>query len=500
MNCLSIKNCFLILFLAFTSFGCAAYKEDPISKILSSPEKNVSNFSFNPESELISRVHAPPDFLLKYIRAVDKRKDYSAYQPTREDMDLIKETLNQIPEPYQKLFKKRLAGIYFVNHFMGGGMADFAYGPDYQIYPYLMLNPMVLKNDISEWLTIRENSCFMDDRRTRVKVDCGKRYSGLMYILLHEGAHVVDYVGRMTPFVEPGLKYFPKFQYGDKEFIRGIWRDYDKLHNEIKLPCKDQIAFYGLNGGPKLSISSAPAIYEDLQKTPFVSLYSATNWADDYADYLTFYVLTEELKQPYKISVIVDGKETVYEPFESELKRNRIKIIQPLFKEEKVIGNILNDAISKSDFIDQCEFLTGWDTHLENGASGTLVLGSGKVNDALGIDYDLSGKNWVQFYNKPAILFHNNKKIKFYLKWTGARNNVEFKLSDDEGSNFGKKFTMPGEQDRWQEMIIPIEEITYLWGTNKKIDKDKPAYLWIAVTKNEGDRGALLVDEIEMIP
>jgi hypothetical protein len=105
--------------------------------------------------------------------------------------------------------------------------------------------------------------------------------------------------------------------------VDGIW-------SELSIPApayRDSLRarIWSSPKGGNVSADQAPAVYASLRRTPFVSVYGARNWLDDFAEYVAVYHLTTVLKQPYRIVVRGGQQEVfVYEPMKSELVRGRI--------------------------------------------------------------------------------------------------------------------------------------------------------------------------------
>lgn len=49
-----------------------------------------------------------------------------------------------------------------------------------------------------------------------------------------------------------------------------------------------------------------------LSSSPFSSLYGATNWADDFAETLTYYWLNKKLGLDYEVTYLQNGQETAH--------------------------------------------------------------------------------------------------------------------------------------------------------------------------------------------
>ena len=85
-------------------------------------------------------------------------------------------------------------------------MADYVLSKTDEVYVILVLNPVVFEKDLSELLTYKENTVYRAaGTGPAVSIEVTGDYSGLLYILTHECTHIVDYVDRITPYIEPGI-------------------------------------------------------------------------------------------------------------------------------------------------------------------------------------------------------------------------------------------------------------------------------------------------------
>ncbi|MFC1725283.1 hypothetical protein ACFL4T_06625 [candidate division KSB1 bacterium] len=321
---------FGILFLIFVTLS---YGQDFKKAVLDIPSKNIKSYSFDPGKPLISRVSNIPEFLLDYMKKYDERKDYTAYKPSEKEMSMIGEYLRLLPPVHKKVMKERLVGIYFINNFLGSGFTDYILSENNKIHTVLILNPSVLRSDLTNWLTYRENTCFISNPEHRIEVNCGKEYTGLMYILLHETTHIVDYILLFTPFVEPDMIKLGNYKKEKTALIEGIWDDYSLPAKSHDYSYRGNLTFYGIGGGPKINISDAESVYKQLFNSPFISLYGSMSWAEDFAELVTFYHLTAKLKQPCMIK-FYKGQELLYnlDPSQSPNVQKRIKSLQSLYK------------------------------------------------------------------------------------------------------------------------------------------------------------------------
>ena len=329
------RTVFFAMMVLFAASSCKTglSPQEEFRALKKSASRRLASYTFNPHTELLSRVTPIPRFLLDDIRKLDGRDDYRAYAPTAAEMEMVARYLDLIPPRHGKVLRERLIGIYFISPFMGGGLADWVLDDSGKVYAVLVINPEVFRRSLSEWLTYRENSCFRDDGlKVKMSVDAGSRFNGLMYLLLHEAAHIVDYVENHTPFVEPVLKEMTGRGADDRSFTRGIWADYGKPLPGSTYAMRGDVTFYGLSGGPKIPAGKAPDLYRGFAKSPFPSLYGSQSWAEDFAEMFMAYHLVKKLGQPFTVRVVKDGKELYrYSPMDAEKVKARFEYLEKLY-------------------------------------------------------------------------------------------------------------------------------------------------------------------------
>jgi hypothetical protein len=342
-----ITSPIIILLFYFCFYtGCLTPKESSENKHLSDkeivaealkdPEKHFENFRFNPDSEFHQRVTAPPHFILNYIMELDQ-KDYTSYKVTKEELKIVESSVKQLPPLLRRMLKEKVIEVYFINDFLGSGMTDWVVDSGKNLYFVMYFNPITLKMDMSEWLTYKEKTCFINDIKDMdISVNAGKKYSAFLGILLHEAVHVADYSKNITPFVEENTRALSADK-GEKikesPFIKGIWKNIDTAVDKFEFKERKKISFYSLGGGPKLKISDAVDLYKQLSASPFVSLYGSLSWSEDLSEYLLFYHLTLKLGQPYIITVLKNGN-AVYllEPMKNERVKERTAFLELFYK------------------------------------------------------------------------------------------------------------------------------------------------------------------------
>lgn len=333
-----MKKISLIIILTFLIPYACSSAEKRRNEIINDGIHHIRNYSFNPYSDIISRIKSLPEKHLKKLMELDNRKDYSPYRPTRNELKLFREYFSQLPALNRKTMMETTVAIYFVKNFMGGGMSDFIAGHNNQVFTILYINPDIFSKTFSQWITYRESGSFKQgDGTIRLDVNCGKKYNALMYLLIHESTHIVDYVHNINPYVEHSSADVFGIKTNSRSFTDGVWEDYKVPVSQYYVDDSDKLSFYGLS---KVSLSDTKikSMYDNLKKTPFVSLYGCRNWAEDLADSMTFYHLTQVLKQPYTITVYENNKPVMtYSPETSPLVRARWEILEVVYGMKKKI-------------------------------------------------------------------------------------------------------------------------------------------------------------------
>jgi len=128
---------------------------------LRNPVKQLTNYSFDKNSPLISRVKKTPPIVLSAWSDWDGMKNYSSYTPDNKEIKIIEKYVKLLPSLIQGVMKERMIGIYFVNNFLGSGLTDWVLDSNNKVYTYMIFNPETLKKNMSELITWKERTCFI---------------------------------------------------------------------------------------------------------------------------------------------------------------------------------------------------------------------------------------------------------------------------------------------------------------------------------------------------
>ena len=296
--------------------------------------------SFDPTTPLLSRIKQAPPKLLASASKEDQR-DYTAYKLSPEELETFRISLGQLPKAFLKPLQDRLIGIYFITDLKTSGWTQLIIDKESleDRHYIMMLHPKVLHMSLSEWLTDKENSAFLSDQNgLKVRVNAGDQVSGLTGILIHECAHIFDFVHHVTPYLG-SLTYdiiqkkspdqIKQYQKYGTPFLQSVWPNaQDALASEFKKLIEKRPIFYA-SEKEKLNLSEGLKLHQNMVNLPCPSLYSLIGWGEDYAEMAMFHHITKVLKQPYQIE-FYEGEEIVFEsePMTHALVKSRLPIIE----------------------------------------------------------------------------------------------------------------------------------------------------------------------------
>ncbi|EMM89891.1 hypothetical protein LEP1GSC145_0021, partial [Leptospira interrogans serovar Djasiman str. LT1649] len=94
--------------------------------------------------------------------------------------------------------------------------------------------------------------------------------------------------------------------FSEFEFSKGIWKTEDVSYLDSFFPLRKEIKFY--TSKPIELSKNWDSIYPTLEKTPFPTLYSATNADDFFADSFVSYVHTKLQKKTWNLEIFQNKK------------------------------------------------------------------------------------------------------------------------------------------------------------------------------------------------
>jgi hypothetical protein len=274
-----------------------------LTEIKKLPHKNIRFYNGSISNNVNEKIQNASINVLKYLCEIDGNKKYKNHVLSGNEKNLFFEYYSFLPESYKKVISDKVYAIYFIDGLSYGGMADYIFDDNNNMYCILFLNSKVLQKNLSEWLEERDNSPFKSvNKSNKIVVKCSSVYKGLLHTLVHESSHIYDYFNHITPYTEPNLK---ELGVGTTEFVN-VWEEYYLSKEQYRNDQIRNVSFWGF--GNKISITNASAIIKYIVNSPFSSVYGAKNWADDFAETYTFYYLKKKFNIEYEILYMENGK------------------------------------------------------------------------------------------------------------------------------------------------------------------------------------------------
>jgi len=177
-------------------------------------------------------------------------------------------------------------------------------------------------------------------------------------------------------------------------------------------------------------------------------------------------------------------------------------------------GVSLEGPISSLDPMDKPAPVSGWEKFgldEDKGVTATSLNSvSGEDGRALELTYRFrrgSADDWVVMERDWGKNIAESDSFLFRYKGTGSVNNLELRVMDKNETIFSKKiFGVTNTDDEWKTATIPYEELSLLTsgtysggGAANSLDLRKVEAISFVLGKGEGGKGALVIDELEVI-
>lgn len=239
-------------------------------------------------SPIVSRV-GPPDAAVLEIFSGAATSAIAVHQLTPPERVRLQNALAKLPRLHRDVLQRHLRRLSFLDLESGGGSAlTSKVGPDDASTLFdITFRASLLAESLTKFLNTKEARLFVDDGSGfSVEFDAGPA-DALTYVLLHEATHIVDQVLGLT-------------EDAAGPFMSGVWADVRALSQ----PHADSLAASTpFRRQPPIPLRYAPAYYESLRQSPFVSFYATAAASEDVAELLAWQQLATRFDQPLTLTV-----------------------------------------------------------------------------------------------------------------------------------------------------------------------------------------------------
>ncbi len=293
-----MKNILPLLMISFFfSFVCNAGEKENLRQF---PDRQVSFYGGEFSSQLHDKIRIFEGNPAKYLKEIDDFEGYKNHLLTQSEEKLFLDYFSYLPPKLQSIVLENVYAIYFVDEMWYGGQTKLIFDENNRPYCVFFFNANTFYWSMSEWLSYRDNTIFSNtDDENRLFVECSDEFAEFFHILIHESAHVYDFINKVTP----GNCDKNRAENTDEgNLYYSVWKNRLEPLEQYRNKKFEKTGFYEY--GEKLSVSDGKEIVDYLKSSPFSTLYAAKNWQDDFADTLTFWYLREKFGIDYRLLFI----------------------------------------------------------------------------------------------------------------------------------------------------------------------------------------------------
>jgi len=187
-------------------------------------------------------------------------------------------------------------------------------------------------------------------------------------------------------------------------------------------------------------------------------------------------------------------------PYSSKIYLDEIKFCIP-----GAAGSVVKTIDSMDEEVNK---LTSWNAFGD--AVVKIESASGKNNNAVKLSYDFTSAkdSWAVMERNMNLNFSQYSHICLKYKGQTNNNNFEFKLTDVDGTCYWKKIFNLKPTDNWQEIKIPIKELSYFMkekdDADKNLDLKNITKIYFVISKPSGsileeNKGDVYFDNLELV-
>lgn len=257
------------------------------------------------------RAGPAPETALRYARDLNRAEGYSevpvpADLPEGTKLALIR-AIQKLDPLVRKVAADSLIGIYFCRNLGSSALTGFILDENQKaIAGYILFDVDKLSRPANEWVTFRENTAFASEAagvRYTIAAESENTVAGsYLYLMVHELAHIHSEVNKKTvSLISP-----PSSETVTGPFFSHSWISYSVSRYDSSIPWRSRVRFYLPEPSLPGNRQKVSDIYEDLDRTNFVSLYAMINPWEDFAETSTYLFLCKD-----QCRVQADGYTTI---------------------------------------------------------------------------------------------------------------------------------------------------------------------------------------------
>lgn len=137
-----------------------------------------------------------------------------------------------------------------------------------------------------------------------------------------------------------------------------------------------------------------------------------------------------------------------------------------------------------------------WET---SESESSIISIPGKFQQALQLTYHLNDRRAFTVIGKPYLLkLPQLYQFEFWVKGEGPANTLEFKLIDQHGNTYLKKFNGLRLSSQWKKLKVKSHELIYGWGPKPDLPLKQVKRLELAVAMGQPGSGWIAFDQLNL--
>ena len=156
-------------------------------------------------------------------------------------------------------------------------------------------------------------------------------------------------------------------------------------------------------------------------------------------------------------------------------------------------------ALAQPRTLDTFDDPASWQIITADGVTLTVAAEPGRTGSCARLDYDFTrGSGYAIIRKRFDLPLPANYAFSFFVRGSGPRNTLEFKLVDPSGDNVWwintRDFEFPSQ---WSLRTLPKRKIGFAWGpAGPNVPLATAAFIEIVVTSFNGGRGTVWLDDL----
>ena len=154
----------------------------------------------------------------------------------------------------------------------------------------------------------------------------------------------------------------------------------------------------------------------------------------------------------------------------------------------------------KPIFADAMDDAARWPAEGSDSVRASSAAGPGVSGTAVEMRYDYGRVSGYAYMRRTAALtIPRNYEIRFKMRGTGGRNDLQMKLTDGDNV-WWKVWRNLRPSTQWQEVVVPAGEIGFAWGpTSDKVLRRADSIEFVVARNRDGGAGSIAIDHLRIV-